>query len=150
VGGGLELALSCDIRIAADHAQLGLMEPKRGLVPGGGGMLRLPRLMPFGLAMEVLLTADLIDAKEAHRVGLVNQVVPLPDLMPAAEKMAERILANGPLAVRKVKEMTYRAMDVPMPLAWRLDLGPNIYESEDAKEGTAAFAQKRQPVWKGK
>lgn len=150
VGGGLELSLACDIRIAADHARLGLMEPKRGIIPGGGGLVRLPRIVPLGAALEIILSGDLITAQEAYRIGLVNQVVPLAELMPAAVKMAERFLECAPLAVRAAKETVYGALDLPLKEALGVHFGPEVMSTEDAKEGTAAFAQKRKPVWKGR
>ncbi len=150
VGGGLELALACDVRIMADNARVGLMEPKRGIVPGGKGTIRLPRLVPFGIAMEMLLSGDLISAPEAYRIGLVNQVVPPNELMPAAIKMAERVMDSAPLAVQSIKETLYKTMGMPLKEALESRFGGNVSASEDAKEGTAAFAQKRKPVWKGK
>lgn len=150
VGGGLEIALACDIRIAAENAQMGLAEARRGLYPGGGGVFRLTRLVPMGAALEMLFTGDLIDAREAYRIGLVNQVVPAADLMPAAERMARRIMDSAPLSVRKIKELAYKGLDVPLPVAYRLDIGPDLSGSEDAREGAMAFVEKRKPRWKGK
>jgi enoyl-CoA hydratase/carnithine racemase len=150
VGGGLELALACDIRIAAEGSRMGLMEPKRGIVPGGKGTIRLPRLVSLGVAMEMLLSGDLIPAQEALRIGLVNQVVPANELMPAAIKMAERFADNAPLAVQSIKETVYKTMGMPLKEALNARFGTNVFGSEDAKEGTAAFAQKRKPQWKGK
>ena len=150
VGGGLELALACDIRILADTARVGLMEPKRGIVPGGKGTIRLPRLVPFGIAAEMLLSGDLISAQEAYRIGLANQVVPAADLMSAATKMAERFMDCAPLAVQNIKETLYKTMGMQLKEALQASFGANVSASEDAREGTAAFAQKRKPVWKGK
>jgi enoyl-CoA hydratase/carnithine racemase len=150
VGGGLELALACDIRIIAENARLGLMEPKRGIVPGGKGTIRLPRLVPLGAAMEMLLSGDLVDAKEAFRIGLVNQVVTTPEVMPAAIKMAERFMECAPLAIQSIKETVYKTAGMPLKEALAARFGANVFGSEDAREGTAAFAQKRKPVWKGK
>ncbi|MBI2849854.1 MAG: enoyl-CoA hydratase/isomerase family protein [Chloroflexi bacterium] len=150
VGGGLETALACDIRIAADTARMGLSEPKRGIVPGGGGMARLPRLVPLGIAMEILLTGDLITAQEAYRISLVNQILPPAELMPAAIKMAERIIDCAPLAVRSIKETVMKARDIPsLEEALKVRFGGNINATEDAREGTRAFNEKRKPVWKG-
>ncbi|MBI4296214.1 MAG: enoyl-CoA hydratase/isomerase family protein [Chloroflexi bacterium] len=150
VGGGLELALACDIRIMAEHARTGLMEPKRGIVPGGKGSIRLPRLVPLGIAMEMLLSGDLITAQEAYRIGLANQVVPASELMPAAFKMAERFIDCAPLAVQSIKETVIKTVGMPLDQALNARFGINIMATEDAREGTAAFAQKRKPVWKGK
>src|SRR6478672_10361382 len=104
LAGGLELALSCDMRIAAEGSSFALTEVMRGILPGGGGTQRLPRLVPFGIALEMMFTGERIDAAEAYRIGLVNHVVPKQDLMPAAERLAERILQNAPLSVRAIKE----------------------------------------------
>ncbi len=150
VGGGLELALACDIRIVAEGARLGLMEPKRGITPGGKGTVRLPLLVPMGIALEMLLSGDLIPAEEAYRIGLANQVVPAADLMTAAEKMAERFMDCAPLAVQSIKETVYKTAGMPLEEALRTRIGINVSATEDAREGTAAFAQKRKPVWKGK
>lgn len=150
VGGGLELALACDIRIVAEHARLGLMEPKRGITPGGKGTIRLPLLVPLGIAMEMLLSGDLITAQEAYRIGLANQIVPGPDLMTAAQKMAERFMDCAPLAVQSIKETVYKTIGMPLDQALNARFGINVSATEDAKEGTAAFAQKRKPVWKGR
>jgi len=150
VGGGLETALACDIRIASDTARLGLSEPKRGIVPGGGGMARLPRLVPLGIALEILLSGDLITAQEAYRIGLVNQVVPASDIMSAAVKMAERFMESAPLALRSIKETVMKAHDIPLlDEALKVRFGGNINATEDAREGTRAFNEKRKPVWKG-
>jgi crotonobetainyl-CoA hydratase len=150
VGGGLELALGCDIRIAAEHAQLGLMEPRRGIIPGGGGLVRLPRLVPLGTAMEMLLTGDLISSLEACRTGLLNRVVPGPELMEASYKMAERIIACAPLAVQCIKENVFKTLDMPLHEALAIPFGTELLGTEDAREGIAAFAEKRKPEWKGK
>jgi len=150
VGGALELALACDIRIVADTATLGLPEPKRGIVPGGKGTIRLPRIVPFGLAMEMLLSGDNISAQEAYRMGLANQVVPQSELMPAAIKMAERFMECAPLAVQSIKETLYKTMGMPLDAALAARFGAEVPASEDAREGTAAFGQKRKPVWKGR
>ncbi len=151
VGGGLETALACDIRIASDTARMGLSEPKRGIVPGGGGMARLPRLVPMGAALELLLSGDLIDAQEAYRIGLVNQMVPASELMAAATKMAERFMESAPLALRAIKETVMKARDIPLlEDALKARFGGNISATEDAREGTRAFTEKRKPEWKGK
>ena len=153
VGGGLELALVCDIRIATEDARFGLMEPRDGWTAGGGGTIRLPNQIPFAVAMEIILTGDTIDARRAYEVGLINQVVPsLEELMPAAERMAERILACAPLAVRYSKEQAWRSFNLPNYLGLPLrKLGAmEIGNSTDAREGAKAFAEKRKPNWQGK
>ncbi|WP_193088721.1 crotonase/enoyl-CoA hydratase family protein [Advenella sp. FME57] len=152
LAGGFELALACDLIVAADNASFGLPEVKRGLVPGSGGMLRLPRRLPYHVAMEALLTGDMIAAKRAHELGLVNDLVEPGTALEAALKLAEKIAANGPLAVRTVKQIVTESQD------WRSDdmfalQNPrmaHIFSSEDAKEGATAFAEKRPPVWKGR
>jgi enoyl-CoA hydratase/carnithine racemase len=152
LAGGLEVALSCDIRIAAEHAEFGLPEPKRAIIPGAGGTQRLPRAVPLAFAMELLLTGDRFDAATALRFGLVSRVVPAADLMPTAEAIAGKILENGPLAVRAVKEVAMRGLDMTLQEGLLLEAqktGP-IFSTEDAREGPLAFAQKRKPVYKGK
>ena len=152
IGGGLELALACDIRIAADTARLGLAEVKQGVIPGNSGSQKLPRLIPFAKALELLMTGDLVDAAEACRLGLVNKVVPFNQLMPESEALAGRICENGPLAVRAVKELAYRGMEMSLAdgLKLEVEIGARLSRSEDAREGPRAFAEKRKPVWKGK
>ena len=150
VGGGLELALACDIRIMADTARVGLPEPKRGIVPGGKGSIRLPRLVPIGIAMEMLLSGDMISAQEAYRIGLANQVVPANQLLDAAKKMAARFADCAPIALQSIKETVLKTMGMPLNEALNARFGPNIMATEDAKEGTLAFTEKRKPVWKGK
>jgi enoyl-CoA hydratase/carnithine racemase len=152
LAGGLEVALECDMRIASEDAKFGLSEVLRSLVPGGGGPQRLPRLVPMAIALEILLTGDMIDAQEAYRIGLVNHVVPSADVMPAAEKLANTICANGPLAVRAIKESAIRGMDMPLAdaLALNSKLYQENYKTEDAKEGPLAFIEKRPPVYRGR
>jgi enoyl-CoA hydratase/carnithine racemase len=152
LAGGLELALSCDIRIAAEHAEFGLPEPKRAIIPGAGGTQRLPRSVPLAFAMELLLTGDRFDSATALRFGLVSRVVPAAELMAAVETIANKILENGPLAVRAIKEVAMRGLDMTLEDGLRLEAqktGP-IFSTEDAREGPLAFAQKRKPVYKGK
>ena len=153
VGGGLELAIVCDIRIATEDARFGLMEPKLGWPAGGGGTVRLANQIPFAVAMEMLLTGDTIDAKRAYEIGLINQVVPsLDELMPAAEKMVERILTCAPLAVRYSKEQALRSFGLPnyVGLPFRKLGAMEISNSRDAEEGARAFNEKRTPEWQGK
>ncbi len=152
LAGGLEVALECDMRIASEEAKFGLSEVLRSLVPGGGGPQRLPRIVPMPIALEILLTGDMIDAQEAYRIGLVNHVVPHAELMPAAEKLANKICANGPLAVRAIKESAIRGMDMTLKdaLALNSKLYLKNYTTEDAKEGPLAFMEKRPPQYKGR
>lgn len=151
-GGGLELALICDIRIASENARLGLREVVQSLMPGWGGTQRLPRLVPFGLALEILMTGDFVSAEEAYRIGLVNKVVPHNELMATAEAMANRLNENGPLAVRAVKEAAYRGVEMSLEEGLELErsLIRNLMMSEDAKEGPLAFMMKRKPEYKGR
>ena len=151
LAGGLELALACDIRIAAEHAEFALKEVQRGIIPGGGGTQRLPRAIPLNIALELMLTGDHIDAREAHRLGLVNHVVPAEQLMPTAEAIAHKICANAPLAVRAIKEAAYRGLDTTLDEGLRLEslLAKAIRHTEDSKEGPRAFAEKRPAVFKG-
>jgi len=151
-GGGLELAMACDIRIAADSARLGLAEVRQSVIPGNSGTQKLIRLVSFAKALEMLMTGDFIDAQEAHRIGLVNKVVPYDQLMTEAEKLAHQICENGPLAVRAVKELACRGIEMTLSEGLRLEveIGQRLALSEDAREGPRAFAEKRKPVWSGK
>lgn len=152
LAGGLEMALACDIRISAEHATFGLMEVSRGIIPGAGGTQRLPRMIPVGIAMEMILLAKRIDAQEAFRLGLVNKVVPGPEVLPTAIKYAEAILQNAPLAIRAAKEVILRGLSMPLEEGLRLErfLQSYLFASEDAIEGPKAFAEKRKPTWKAK
>ena len=151
-GGGLELAMACDIRIAADTARPGLAEVKRGVIAGNSGTQKLIRLVPFARALEMLMTGDFIDASEAYRIHLVNKVVPLARLLPEAEALASRICENGPMAVRAVKELAYRGIDMRLEegLDLELEISQRVALTEDAREGPRAFTEKRKPDWKGR
>ena len=151
-GGGLELAMACDVRIASTHARLGLAEVKQSLIAGNSGTQKLIRLVPFGQAVEMLMTGDFVDASEAHQIGLVNKVVPPADLMPTCQALAERICTNGPLAVRAAKELAYRGIEMSLEEGLRLEheIGGRLFDTEDALEGPRAFAEKRSPVWKAR
>ena len=151
LGGGLELALACSIRICSEQAQFGAPEVKLGIIPGDGGTQRLPRLIGLGRAMEMILSGDFIDVQEAYRIGLVSRVVPQKELMPTAERIANRICENGPLAVKVTKELAYRGLEVPLEDGLRLHnaLAMSVNASEDTKEGPRAFTEKRPPVYKG-
>jgi len=152
LGGGCELALACHIRIAAESAQIGLPEVKLGLIPGYGGTQRLPRLVGKGRAMEMILSGESIGAQEAQRIGLVNGVVPLKDLISRCRELATRILANGPLAVRYCIEAINSGLDMSLQEATRLEasLFSLCCATQDMKEGTRAFLEKKKPQFKGR
>src|SRR3989441_523473 len=152
LAGGLELALACDIRVAAEHASFGLPEPKRAIIPAAGGTQRLPRSTPLAFAMELLLTGDRFDAQTALRFGLVSRVVPQAELMATAEAIAGRILECGPLAVRAIKQAVLRGREMSLEDGLRLEgqLAGPIFGTEDAREGPRAFAEKRKPAYKGR
>ncbi len=152
LAGGLEIALSCDIRVAAEHAQFGLPEPRRAIIPAAGGTQRLPRSVPLAFAMELLLTGDRFDAQAALRFGLVSRVVPQAELMATAEEIAGKILECGPLAVRAIKQAVLRGREMSLEDGLRLEgqLAGPIFGTEDAREGPRAFAEKRKPAYKGR
>ncbi|MFN8544457.1 MAG: enoyl-CoA hydratase-related protein [Candidatus Binatia bacterium] len=150
IAGGLETLAGTDLRIAAEHATFGLGEVRWGLIPTGGSHVRLPRQIPWAVAMELLLTGKPIDAKRAYDIGLVNQVVPAAELLPAAMKLAETICKNGPLAVRTAKEIAVRALGLESGFVLEKALGARVMQSEDAKEGPRAFVEKRLPQFKGR
>lgn len=152
IGGGLEMSLACDIMIASEDAVFGLPEVKVGICSGGGGTVRLPRVIPRRIAAEMLFTGKTINAQEAYRIGLVNKVVPLDQLMIEAKKMADDICKASPLGVRYAKELMVRCMGLSLDEALRLedDIQTHILNTEDCFEGFAAFAEKRKPQWKGK
>jgi len=151
-GGGLELALACDIRLCSENAQFGLTETSRGIIPGAGGTQRLPRIVPVGIALEMIFTAKKINAAEAYRIGLVNRVTPQAELMNAAVALADEICANAPLAVQTAKTAVWKGLELPLADGLRLEnlLGEPLRTSEDAQEGIAAFAEKRKPKFQGK
>lgn len=152
LGGGLEIAMACDIRIAAENARLGTPEVTLGVIPGFGATQRLPRAIPWCKAAEMMLMGKPIDAQEAYRIGLVNKVVPAADLMKTAKEWADTICAAGPLAVRAVKEAMYRGADTTLDEGLRLEqaLMARVMSTEDFIEGTTAFVEKRKPQYKGK
>lgn len=151
LGGGMTLMFATDIRIAADHAEFGLSEVKRGVVAGNGGTQRVLSQLPYAIGMEMLLTGERIDAQAAARWGLINRVVPKEDLMGEAHRVARSIAANAPLAVQASKELAIRAREMPLAAGLRLEQVANrlLAFTEDAKEGPAAFAEKREPDFKG-
>jgi len=150
-GGGTELLLSCDLRIAAPHAQLGLTEVSLAIIPGAGGTQRLPRLIGKARAKDLILTARRVTADEAERFGLVNRVAAEGELMPTAIAIAEQIAANGPVAVRAAKTAIDQGSELPLDEG--LEIEAQCYEStlatEDRLEALAAFAEKRKPAYRG-
>src|SRR3954468_2438369 len=152
LGGGCEMALACTMRLASENAKLGQPEVKLGVIPGYGGTQRLPRLVGKGIAMQLNLTGEIITAQEAHRIGLVNEVVAAAELMPRAEAIAAKIIANAPLAIRYCIEAVNRGMD--MTLAEGLFLEATLFAvtcaTEDKKEGTTAFLEKRAANFQGR
>ena len=152
LAGGCELALACDLIVASREARLGLPETKRGLVPGSGGMLRLPARIPYHVAMEAVLTGDMMGAERLHQLGLINRLAEPGAALDEALALGRTIAANGPLAVRAAKHVISQSRN------WRQDEMfdlqrpriAHIFTSADAKEGATAFAEKRKPVWTGK
>jgi len=147
LGGGLELALACHLRVAADSARFGLPEVKLGIIPGYGGTHRLPRLIGRGRALELILTGDMIDAAEAYRIGLVNRVVPAAELLGAATALLVRITANGPIAVAHALEAVDRGLTATPDEAHAHEahLFGLLAATEDMREGMRAFLEKRRP-----
>jgi len=152
LGGGCEVAMACTMRLASDNAKLGQPEVKLGIIPGYGGTQRLPRLVGKGLAQQILLTGEIISAQEALRIGLVNEIVPQVELIGRAEAIAQKIIANAPLAVQYVIEAVNKGME--MTLQEGLFLEASLFgvccATEDKNEGTKAFLDKRQAEFKGK
>ena len=149
LGGGLEMALACDIIVCADNARLGLPEARVGLMASAGGVHRLPRHIPMKVAMAHMLTGRHMTPAEALRWGLVNEVVPLADLLPAAHRWADEILLSAPLSVRATKEAVQRGAALPLPVAIEHNFLQQriLNQSQDAVEGPLAFAEKRPPRW---
>ena len=152
LGGGCEIAMACSMRLASENAKIGQPEVKLGIIPGLGGSQRLPRLVGKGIAMQLVTTGEMITAQEAHRIGLVNEVTVPAQLIPRAESIAQKIIANAPLAVQYAMEAVNRGME--MNLAEGLYLEATLFgvccATEDKKEGTKAFLEKRPAVFKGK
>lgn len=151
LAGGLEIALACDLRMAAPNATLGLAETKWGIIPGAGGTQRLPRCVPLSIALEMVMTGEPISADEARRVGLVNQIVPLDRLRAAALRLAVTIADRAPVAVRAAREAVLRGTGLPLDDGLRLEaeLFRAVMRTDDAVEGATAFAEKRPPQYRG-
>jgi len=152
LAGGFEIMISCDMVVAADHAKFGIPEAQRGLVAGGGGLIRLAKLIPLAIALEMALTADPIDASRAYELGLVNRVVAGDQVLDVAVALAERIAKNAPLSVRTSKSVMKRSRELTELESWDLNAEAFgvIARSADAIEGAVAFAEKREPNWQGK
>jgi len=152
LGGGCELAAACDIRICSENAKFGLPETSLGIIPGAGGMYRLPRIIGLGLTKELVLTGEIIDAQRALAIGLVSRVVPSDSLLATARQMGAKILARGPLAIRLAKRSLNLMSQLPTEAAMALDEYAQgiLFESEDKQEGTSAFLEKRTPKFKGR
>jgi enoyl-CoA hydratase len=152
VGGGMEMMLGTDLRVAAEGAEFGLAEVRWSLFPGGGSTVRLPRQIAFCHAMEILLLGERVGAHDALRLGLVNKVVPLVELMDAAMGYARILVRNGPVATQAIKESVLRTQGVPTDQAYYIErhLSRYVFDSEDAREGPRAFAEKREPRYQGR
>ena len=152
LAGGMTLLLATDLRVAAENAQFGLSEVKRGILPGNGGTQRTLRQLPYPVAMWLLLSGERLTAQEAYQYGLVNKVVPLSGLMDEAERMADVVCKNGPLAVRAIKELAVRSQYMPLDHGLRMEeaIQQVLMTTEDAKEGPRAFAEKRPADFKGR
>jgi enoyl-CoA hydratase len=152
VAGGLEVALACDLIVASKGTRLGIPEVKRSLVAAGGALLRLPARIPYALAMELALTGDPIDAERAYEIGLVNRLAEPGDAVNVALELAAQISVNAPLALIASKQVLEAQRDWPTDEMWdrQQDITGHVFDSEDAIEGSTAFAEKRAPVWKGR
>ncbi|HTH23914.1 MAG TPA: enoyl-CoA hydratase-related protein [Vicinamibacterales bacterium] len=152
LGGGCELAMACTMRVAADTARFGQPEINLGIIPGYGGSQRLPRLVGRGVALEILLTGDMISAERAYEIGLVNRVVPAAELMSEAKKIAHVLASKAPIAIRYILEAVHHGLDGSLDAGQFLEtaLFGAIASSADMKEGTKAFLEKRKAVWQGK
>ena len=151
-GGGLEQAMGADIRVSTDDAQYGFGEARLGWIPGGHGTQRLPRQIPLGKALEMLYTGCRIDAQEALRIGLVNHVVPISQLLTKCDQIASEIIKSAPLAVQKMKIAVMQGLDMPLQQGVRLEheCFQWLMQTDDAKEGALAFTEKRPPNWKAR
>jgi enoyl-CoA hydratase len=152
VAGGLEIALACDLLVAASDSRFGLPEVKRGLVAAGGGLLRLPARLPAAVASELALTGDLIDAPRAYELGLANRLCPPGEALPQALALADQVAANAPLALTATKRIltSGRNLAPNQFWPWQRDIIDPVFASEDAAEGALAFTENRRPVWRGR
>lgn len=152
LGGGCELAMACDIRVASEDAKLGQPEINLAIIPGYGGTQRMPRLIPTGKAKELIFTGEMIDAAEAMRIGLVDKVVKREDLLGEAKRLAAKILEKGPLAIKAAKKAINEGLSVPLREGLKLEARyfGELFTTEDKDEGARAFLEKRRPVFKGK
>src|SRR4051795_4568542 len=152
LGGGCEIAMACTMRLASENAKFGQPEVKLGIIPGYGGTQRLPRLVGKGIAMQLVLAGDMISAQEAHRIGLVNEITAPADLIPRAEAIAQKIIANAPLAVQYTMEAVNKGMEMTLQEGLYLEaaLFGVACATEDKTEGTTAFLEKRAAAFKGK
>ena len=141
--------MACDLRVVARGVPMGLPEAKIGMGANFGSVV-LPKRIPMGIALEMLYTGEYVTSEVAERWGLVNRLVDADDVLPTALELAERIAANAPISVRRMKETAVKGLELPLWQALRLDVGPNPYLSEDRKEGIAAYLEKRPPNWSGR
>jgi enoyl-CoA hydratase len=152
LAGGFELVLACDLVVASESAQFGVPEVKRGLAATAGGLVRLPRQLPYRIALELALTGDMFPAKRAYEYGLVNRLTPTGAALDEARRLAQTIAANGPLSVAASKRVIVESQDWSSEEVWdkQAALTEHVFTSADAREGSAAFAEKRKPVWQGR
>ena len=152
LAGGFELVLACDLVVASESAQFGVPEVKRGLAATAGGLVRLPRQLPYRIALELALTGDMFPARRAYEYGLINRLVAPGAALEEARKLAQTIAANGPLSVAASKRVIIESQDWSSAEVWdkQAALTEHVFTSADAREGSAAFAEKRKPVWQGK
>lgn len=152
LGGGFEMALACDLIVAAGNAKFGLTEVKRGLIAGEGGVIRLPERLPYHIAMKVLLTGEPISAAEANRYGLLSELTVAGGALAGAQDLARRVAVNAPLALAKVKQVVREVQGLNDTGAFKVqhETAHSLLNTEDAHEGAVAFAEKRAPVWRGR